>query len=112
MSRRVPIDDAQPSVGAHRPETVAGRLAAELITELAETTTHLHDLGGRMASLDDTLARLDAVVAAAADVQTTVRASVEAEVAEQVDQRVAALEAALGMTPPADPTPDPPGRSA
>ena len=102
MSRRVPVDDDS-SAGAHRPETVAGRLAAELV----ETTNHLQNLGGRMASLDDTLARLDAVVAAAADVQTTVRASVEAEVAEQVDQRVAALEAAFGMTPPADPTPDP-----
>lgn len=97
--RRVPIDDkprGEPSVGAHRPETVAGRLAEDLTA----TTNRLLNLGGRMAALDDTLARLDAVVTAVGDVQNTVRASVEAELVSQVDARVDALEAALGLTPP------------
>lgn len=90
--RRAPIPE--PGVGAHRPETVAGRLAVELV----DNVTHLQNLGGRMASLDDTLARLDAVVAAAVDVQATARAAAEAEAAALVDERVAALEAAFGIT--------------
>ena len=93
LMRRAPIPE--PGVGAHRPETVAGRLAVELV----DNVTHLTNLGGRMASLDDTLARLDAVVAAAVDVQATARAAAEAEAAAQVDERVAALEAAFGITP-------------
>lgn len=92
--RRAPIPEQ--GAGAHRPETVAGRLAVEL----AANVTHLQQLGGRMPSLDDTLARLDAVVAAAADVAATARAAAEAEVTAQVDERVAALEAAFGITPP------------
>lgn len=90
--RRVPIVDS--AVGAHRPETVAGRLAEDL----AHTVTHLHNLGGFMPSLDDTLARLDAVVAKAADVKT----AAEADAVAQVEERVAALEALFGITP-ADP---------
>lgn len=86
--RRAPI----PEVGAHRPETVAGRLASELATNVQ----HLTALEGCMsASLDDTLARLDAVVAKATDV----KAAAEADVAAKVEERVAALEAVLGITP-------------
>jgi len=87
--RRAPIADA---VGAHRPETVAGRLAEDL----THTVTHLQNLGGHMPSLDDTLARLDAVVAAA----TQVKAAAEDDVAAKVEERVAALEAVPGLTPP------------
>lgn len=86
--RRAPI----PEVGAHRPETVAGRLASELATNV----THFSALEGRMAAnLDDTLARLDAIVAKANDVKQ----AAEADVAAQVEERVAALEAVLGITP-------------
>lgn len=89
--RRAPI----PEVGAHRPETVAGRLAEDLTT----TVGHLQNLGGRMPSLDDTLARLDNVVAAA----TRFRQTAEDDVASKVEERVAALEAVLGLDAPADP---------
>lgn len=99
--RRVPIDGSESSVGAHRPEVVGARLADAIATNV----THLTRLENTMA--DTTwaaiMARLDAVVAAAANAKTTA----EAEVAADVEQRVAALEAALGVTPPADPTVDP-----
>lgn len=88
--RRVPIPD--PGVGAHRPETVAGRLASELVVTLTQPT----DVEGRMASLDDTLARLDAVIAKATDV----KAAAEAEVTARVEERVAALEAVFGVAAP------------
>lgn len=52
-----------------------------------------------MASLDDLMARLDAVVAQVVDVQNTARAAAEAQVAGEVEQRVAALETALGLLP-------------
>ena len=90
--RRVPIPER--GVGAHRPETVAGRLASELV----EHVTYLSNLdttGGAMPSLDDTLARLDAVVAKATDV----KAAAEAEVTARVEERVAALEAVFGISP-------------
>lgn len=55
-----------------------------------------------MSKWDDAMARLDAVVAAAAQVKT----SAADELADQVLARVATLEADLGITAPAvqDPT--------
>lgn len=88
--RRVPIPDPS-EVGAHRPGSVAGRLTEDL----QATVTHLQNLGGRMPSLDETLARLDNVVAAA----TQFKQTAEDDVASKVEERVAALEAALGITP-------------
>ena len=58
-----------------------------------------------MPSLVDTLARLDAVVAAA----TQFKKAAEDDVAVKVEERVAALEAVLGLSPatPADAQVDP-----
>jgi len=89
--RRVPIGDEP--VGAHRPETVAGRLASEIVDNLEV----LHHLENRMApSRDELLARLDAVVATAA-----AKAGGEDEVLAAVDERVTALETAFGLAAPA-----------
>lgn len=97
--RRVPIGDEP--VGAHRPETVAGRLSDEIATNVE----HLKTLETRMAATrDEILARLDNVVAAAAQVKV----NAEDDVLAAVDERVTALETALGVAPAAEPDPNQP----
>lgn len=105
MIRRVPIEDQPPpSGGAHRPETVAGRLSD---ADLSAAVTQLRTLEPHMpATWDETLARLDNIVAAAAQVRQSVPDHVVAAVSERLD----ALEAALEVNQPAaetDPTVDP-----
>lgn len=103
--RRVPIDE--PSVGAHRPEVVAGRIASDI----ADNLTQLQILETRMATMDETLADMDNVVAAAASfkdtVAATVRVEVDSEYAGMVAERLTAMKVALGLEPAVDPNADP-----
>lgn len=102
MIRRVPIEDMSSlGGGAHRPETVAGRLSD---ADLTAAVTRLKTLEPHMpATWDETLARLDNIVAAAAQVKASAQGDVIAAVSERLD----ALEAALGVTAAVDPSVDP-----